>query len=193
MTSSMPRSGAHMTELEIASYLDRRLSLADRDRAEAHMAECAICRDEIVRTRMLTQRIERPKQFLVSGGVIAAAAAILIVAFPTLRQRHVFQTGEKQRAVASPTSLIAYGPIGETSAKSVRFAWSASTGAASYRLTLSGENGIPLWTESAVDTSLTLPATIRLHPQSRYYWIVDALLANGTTRSTGLREFQTMP
>lgn len=180
-----------MTELEIAAYLDRRLSLADRDRAEAHMAECPICRDEIVRARMLTRKIARPKRFLVSGGVIAVAAAILIVALPALRQRDLFPTGEKQRASESTSALIAFQPVGGTSVKAVHFVWSASAGAVSYRLTLSGENGIPIWTESAIDTSLTLPVTVRLHPELRYYWIVDALLANGMTRSTGLREFQT--
>jgi hypothetical protein len=59
----------------------------------------------------------------------------------------------------------------------------------SYRLTLTTEDAIVVWSHTGVDTVATLPETVKLFSGSRYSWIVDAVLSDGATRSTGSREF----
>ena len=59
-------------------------------------------------------------------------------------------------------------------------------------MTVSGGNGIPVWSGSVADTMFVLPDSISLGVDQRYVWIVDALLADGSARSTGLHEFRSM-
>jgi hypothetical protein len=56
-------------------------------------------------------------------------------------------------------------------------------------LTISRADAHPVWSLSSTDTVATLPDSVGLRPSERYFWVADALLSDGTTRSTGLREF----
>jgi hypothetical protein len=73
---------------------------------------------------------------------------------------------------------------------SLRFVWGAVPGVATYRLTVSGADGAPVWSGSLPDTALALPDSVTLLVDQRYFWVVDALLDDGATRSTGLHEFR---
>ena len=66
-------------------------------------------------------------------------------------------------------------------------------GAVTYRLTVTRGDGAAVWSYSGVDTVAALPDSIVLRPGQRYLWVADALLSDGTTRSTGLREFGRAP
>jgi len=171
-----------MTDVEMAAYLDRRLSAGDRERAEAHLADCAECREEMVQGRGLLRRAGRPRRIVVGAGLLAAAASLFLF----LRSPVVdpFRGGE------TPPALTAYGPTGEVSPAALRFVWAAAPGATGYRLTISGGNGVPLWSGSVTDTVFALPDSVTLGADQRYVWIVDALLSDGATRTTGLHEFR---
>jgi len=58
-----------------------------------------------------------------------------------------------------------------------------------YRFTVTGSDGVAVWFRSGTDTVITLPDSIVLRPGQTYLWVADALLADGATRSTGMREF----
>jgi hypothetical protein len=93
------------------------------------------------------------------------------------------------RSDGAVAPLVAYGPLGTTRDAGVQFVWGAASGSESYRLSVSRSDGQAIWSISGTDTLATLPASVVLRPNERYYWVVDAILHDGSTRSTGLREF----
>src|ERR1700693_4019704 len=77
MTDSTSRPN-HLTDSEMARYLDRRASLEERDRIEDHLASCAECREHTLGTEQLLRRARRPRM-VAAGGVLAAAAAVVLI------------------------------------------------------------------------------------------------------------------
>jgi hypothetical protein len=177
-----------MTELEIASYIDRGLSDRDRDRVEDHLVEYAECRDGLMQAQVLVDKTGRPQRFLIGAGVLAAAAALLfVVRMPTSPE-----TEPRQRSpVIDQPGIIARGPMGGVAASGKPvFAWSQVADAVSYHLTVSSMAGDSVWAYSGNDTLVVLPASVQLTPGVAYLWVTDAILANGSTRSTGLKQFE---
>jgi hypothetical protein len=181
-------AGDHVTDIEIAAYLDRTLTPAERDRVENHLAACPDCRQQLLDTKELLERVRRPRKLMIGGTVAAAATAVLlfVIARPNASEsdQRALMRGD---TAAEP--LIAYGPIGTPDRVGLRFVWGALPGAESYRLTVSRGDAHALWTSSGTDTVATLPDSVILRANECYYWVADALLSDGTTRSTGLREF----
>jgi hypothetical protein len=192
VSSSIPTDQEHLDQSQVVAYLDRMVPRAERDRIEAHLAECAECRDEIVEARELMRQARRPRRLLINGGFVAVAAALLFVVWPSLHGRGANPSSPTFRDGVTSSALVAYAPIGEASRADLRFVWKPDPDATTYRLTLTSEAGAPLWAQSGTDTSVILPDSIVLRRDERYFWIVDALLANGGTRSTGLQEFRRM-
>jgi hypothetical protein len=75
----------------------------------------------------------------------------------------------------------------------VRFTWASVPSALTYRLSVTNADGAPVWTLSGVDTSALMPDSVLAPGGRRYVWSVDALLSDGTERSSGLREFALAP
>jgi hypothetical protein len=171
-----------MNEFELAAYVDHRLGAAERARVEHHLADCAECRQEVVAVGGLLRRAARPRRWILATALLASAAGLLVILRP--------EGGEPLRATPVVQQLMAYGPVGETPLARVRFVWAAVRGATSYRLTLTSHDGAPLWSVSLADTTVALPDSVRLLPERGYFWVADALLDDGSSRSTGLREFR---
>lgn len=178
-----------MNDLELAAYLDRRLAGPEQERIESHLAGCAECRTELLETRQLLRQNHRPRR-LVIGGLLAAAAALILVVRPAIETRNPGEASSPLRAGPDAAMMVAYGPIGESSSALPTFAWGAERGASTYRLTVTTAEGTTVWSVSAADTVVALSDSVRLRQGERYLWVVDALLDDGTTRSTGLREFR---
>lgn len=176
-----------MTELEIASYLDRGLRPADRDRVEDHLADCIECRQSVSEAERLVGGARRSRRLFLTGGLVAAAAAAVIVMRPQITSKNATVRGDDRARAA--TSLVAYGPIGERAERPIRFVWSAASDAVSYRLSVSRIDAVPVWSYSGTDTVAILPDSIALPKGNKYMWVADAILADGSTRSTGLKEF----
>jgi len=172
----------HVNEFEMAAYVDRRLGPADRERVEGHLAECADCRSEMLEVRGFLRQAARPRRLFVGASLLAAAAALVLIVRPA--------TIDVVRGGDTESTLIAYGPTGEAPLTSLRFVWGAVPGVASYRLTISGADGAPVWSGSVADTAWALPDSVTLRADLRYLWVADALLDDGSTRSTGLHEFR---
>jgi predicted anti-sigma-YlaC factor YlaD len=185
----MNEADEHMTDTLIASYLDRRMSDADRERFENHLANCPECRQAVIEAEGLLKRVRPP--WRVNTIVAVIAAAFVLVAIDLKVQHKGDLYAPTTRAV--PTNdggLTAYGPSGEVPLSGLRFVWSPLVGAISYRIMLVDANSRPVWSSTATDTSIALPATVALRTGENYLWAVDALASDGTTHSTGLREFR---
>jgi anti-sigma factor RsiW len=180
----------HMDDVKLSMYLDQRLSPEERAAADAHLAACNACRDEVVALSRLLQRQRRPRR-IATAAVLAAAAVVAIVLIPSVWRTPV---GDRdQRGNAGTTDIRAYGPIGEAAGPAPQFVWGAVAGAVSYRLTVSGANGATVWSGSTADTFVVLPDSVVLRRDSSYLWVADALLEDGGARSTGMHEFQIAP
>nr|AIA17971.1 Putative zinc-finger [uncultured bacterium] len=177
-----------MNDLEIASYLDRGLSAHDRSRVEDHLAECFECRENVAGAQQLVAKLRRPRRIAALAGVLAVAAAALFVISPALtkgREPMDIVTREATRSSA----LAAYSPIAAPSSqRPLRFVWGAAPEALSYRFTLSSADGTKVWSTSGPDTTAMLPANVTLAPTTKYLWFADAILPDGSSRSTGLIE-----
>lgn len=178
----------HMTDLELAAYLDRGLSKADRSRVEEHLANCAECRRHLVESRNVLDKARRPRRIMTVSATLAAAVAAILVVNANDFWRGP-ETPRLTRSQAGGSALIAYGPAGAIAPSPVRFVWASAPSATSYRLTLTGEDGNTVWTTSTADTAIALPHSVRLAAHKKYYWITDALTSDGKPGSTGLREF----
>jgi hypothetical protein len=189
MNSGPSGANGHVTDLEMAAYLDRRLSTADRSRIEDHLARCAECRQHILGSQQVIERTRRPRRLVVGGTLAAAALAVFLIVRPKSERADEQSPSGLLRGTSDATTLVAYGPTGSVPLAGLRFVWGATPNVASYRLTVSRTDAAPVWSGSATDTTAILPRSVVLREGDRYYWIADALLTDGTTRSTGLREF----
>ncbi|MGZ3566896.1 MAG: zf-HC2 domain-containing protein [Gemmatimonadaceae bacterium] len=190
MTDSTSRSN-HPTDSELALYLDQRLTLEERDRVEAHLAACAECRGHALAAQQVLRRSRRPR-LVAAGGVLAAAAVILIVLARVEPGNE--QTTPQIRGVARDnTALTAYGPTGDARREGLRFVWGPAAGGVSYRLSVTSGDGAEVWSWSGVDTVASVPRSVNLRADEKYLWVADAILSDGSTRSTGLREFSLVP
>jgi hypothetical protein len=128
-----------------------------------------------------------------AGGVLAAAAAVVLIWIARV------EPGKEQSArllrgvVSDNIGLVAYGPTGDAKRESLRFVWGSAAGAASYRVSVTAANGAQVWSQSGVDTVASLPRSVTLLIGERYLWVADALMRDGSNRSTGLREFSLIP
>ena len=185
MSSPSHDGSGHVTDTEIAAYLDRTLGADQRDRVEDHLAACQDCRQHLLETKELLDRVRRPRKLLVGGALAAAAAIVFVIVRPN--PDAIDRALLRNDGAAVP--VAAYGPMGTAARAGLRFVWSAVPGAESYRLTVSGEDARTVWSSSGTDTLSALPDSVVLRPNERYHWVADALLTDGSTRSTGLREF----
>jgi hypothetical protein len=178
----------HMSDLEIAAYIDHGLPSSRRDEIEDHLARCAACRDNVVQAQALISRSDRSRRFAKGVTLVLAAAGIALVAIPSLRTSST-PDRDAMRAGENDSIMKVYGPIGEVSRPPSRFAWGPLQGALSYHITITTIAGASVWSGSSTDTTIVLPAGVTLVPGQRYLWAVDAVTSEGTSHSTGLREF----
>jgi hypothetical protein len=161
----------HLTSEEVAAYLDRALTPSDRSRVEAHLVDCAECRDELVDlTRLLRTRPRR--RWVLSVGVAAAAAAVLLLVLLPQRTESP-GPGYREPAVTPTVAPVAVAPNGAI-ATAAQLVWTAVPHADRYRLTLFDSAGTVLWERETVDTAARLPDTLRLKRGVSYFWKVEA-------------------
>ena len=193
MTDETP----HLTAEDVAAFLDRRMTAAERAGAEAHLADCRECRAEIADVRRLVSATPARRSMVLVPAALAAAAVIAFVAL-SLGRAGSDSSADRVRtpgvSVAEDSQRIAV--IAPAEGDTIRGArasllWSAVVGEPTYRLTLTDASGQPVWTTTTSDTSLTLPANVALQPHTKYFWYVDAQRADGRAASTGVRSFTT--
>jgi len=190
MTDSTDRPN-HLTDSEMARYLDRRVSLEERDRIEDHLASCAECREHALGTQQVLRRARRPR--MVAAGSALAAAAVVLIWIARVEPISEPSVPQVRGVALGNAGLTAYGPTGDARREGLRFVWGSAPDVVSYRLSLTSADGAQLWSQSGVDTVASLPRSVGLRIGQRYLWVADAVTNDGSTRSTGLREFSLIP
>lgn len=208
--SGQGREPPHLTERELAGFLDGDLQRAERERVVEHLDECAMCRRELVEMRQLVDSYASPperglpparpkplvRRWRLAAGAAAALAAGLVAILVLPRsaivdQRSTERAGEPAASTASEgTGRI--GVVSPTEGAAITpgttvFAW-RTTGADVYRFTLLAESGEPVWTHETGDTTLVIPSAAPA-PSGEYFWRVDAI-ADGITATTGVHRIR---
>jgi len=180
----------HLTATEIASFIDRTLSIDARERADIHLATCAECREELaacarIATGAPTPRVSRLSSWRWVG--VAAAAGIVGIILTAPRWRGNQRIAE-ERAVVSAAAITPVSPSpGATLNPNFRFVWH-DAGSVSYRLLVSDASGGLVWSRDVADTSVA-PPTNMLKSGQHYFWHVEALLSDGRVLRSPLLAF----
>lgn len=183
----------HLESREVAAYVDRAVGQAERDSIEAHLADCAECRDEVIQVSRFRRVAERRRRWLFV--IPAAAAAVLAVVLLPSKEPGgpVLRDGAPELGpvltLVSPAESAATPRGGPPTS----FIWRSLDSIASYRVTVTDDSGDVVWTTSSADTAVQMPPSIRLRPDRRYFWFVDALLPDGRSVASELRTLETRP
>ena len=192
-------TAAHITSEELAAYLDGRLNGALQARVEDHLADCALCRSELVEARALLAlpgidsarsrraRAPRPWAWLAAAGIVAIAA------LPLMRQMvgsNDIHFAERTAQPARSAIEVVSPPNQRVDVAALVFAWRPVAGAGTYRLTVTDSSGTPLLTVVTRDTTHTA-ADVALHRGGSYLWYVDGLTSDGRTVTSGIQSFST--
>ncbi|MFQ6045874.1 MAG: zf-HC2 domain-containing protein [Gemmatimonadales bacterium] len=190
-------ANGHLSAAVVAAYLDRTLDGARRRDVENHLADCDACRAEVVDVaRALRRGSGRRVWYVIGPAAAAAAVAVLMLGQPreagivgddVVRGPGVVEAGEgiERFETVAPSGDA---PVGRDS---LVFIWRPLGDDASYRLTVTEETGEELWTVVTVDTIAVLPDDVAPARDAVYFWYVDALLPDGRSATTGVREFRT--
>lgn len=169
-----PLPGRHLESATVAAYLDGTLPPQDRARVEAHAAECAECRRELIEVaHVLHGRSRRPRWRLAIGLASAAAGLLLLLVWPRSGERPGGAPGYREPVVTTTVSPAAIAPRGEIPTATA-LTWTAIPGVDRYRLTLFDETGRVVWETQRSDTSALLPDSVHLQRGARYLWKVEA-------------------
>lgn len=202
MDPDPPEIERHPDAREIAAYLDDRLPEAEKDRLQAHLAECEECREEMVELVELIEVHEQGgrRRWTIPALLAAAAAAVaLLVIVPTVREDveapTAFRGAEEaaEREAVREISVVAPASDRAVARAGLVFAWEPVGEDASYQLTVTDSAGVPVWSAETDGTRLAPPENAGLEPGGTYLWYVDAVLADGTTATTGVQAIQLSP
>lgn len=195
---STPPGLVHLSDEDLAAYVDRTLDLAGRARVDSHLIECDDCRVVVTEAMAtLSERQSRRRRVPIIVGGLAAAAGILLVVSPREPDSIIVDRQVRSSVTSSSTEdvrrIVALAPESGSvlPRESIVFAWRPEAGGTVYQLTVSDAGGAVLWSERTSDTTLALPpaSTALLRPGQIHYWRVEALLPDLRTAMTPVRSF----
>lgn len=184
----------HPSSESLAAYLDRRVSDAERQELEQHLAGCDSCRAEVaVATRVLSARA-RPGRIARAAGLIALAAAVLLVVrTPVDRPATMTQSDSvtfRSDGAAARIEVISPSLGSIIAGSAITFRWRGAGDDRLYRVSLIDAAGDSVWAGATGDTSLPLPTTTSLAQGASYVWYVDAIAATGDSSTSGPITFE---
>jgi hypothetical protein len=197
-----PHSGdpvsEHPNPEDIAAYLNGRLAPEAAAALEEHLLDCRECRQLVTSTRQLLRSQGRPRKLAWSLSI--AAAAVLAIGLlarapaPAPDDAKTLRAPDALSAEALPRipiiSPVDGGVVGEDS---LVFRWRSQPDRPLYRLVIMETGGREVWSAETADTTLALPIQVSLERGHTYFWTVDALGADGRTRTTRTKQFSTAP
>ena len=182
---------------DLAAYLDGRLNGQELERGESVLAGSPSAREELVDVSRMISTIPEPKPVSrrrwILPSLAAAAAAVVLVTVPSLSRKPVESKVESERR-AVPDDDIRLRTLAPSDGATLNenlpmFLWNSLPGA-TYRLTVTTAEGETVWQTSTGDTAVSLPASTRISRGASYYWSVDALREDGSSATSGVREFK---
>jgi hypothetical protein len=182
----------HIDEDELASYLDRTLSDADRRLIEAHLSACDECRAEVIASREAVSSAptlggSRFRSWRIIGGAVTAAAVIVVIG--TLSRSRTDRDIERDANTTVPAVTIVNPADGSPLGTDRIVTWRALAENTSYRVTIADQSAQPIHTTTVRDTSAVIPQSVSLVAGRKYFWYVDAIRTDGTTATSGLKSF----
>ena len=194
------RTADHLSPSQVAAMLDRRLDPEEHREAVAHLSTCLECRHELAEMQhafeaLGTERRPRRRWNTIVAGI---AAAVVMAAVPVLLLRRASSPSPFVATRAGNVSAVdAIAPIdviapaeGADIAAKLQLIWHATERGASYVVTVQDTSGAVLWSPSLIDTSATIPSSVRLVSGHRYFWSVEARLADGVSTATSVHVFR---
>jgi hypothetical protein len=202
----------HPSESVLAAFLDGELDVRERAQVEAHLERCHGCRRALADTVgvldeaqgdssaapvPIFRRRRRRTAVLAIGMALAASIAGIVV----LRRAPASAVDVESRTRdAAPSTLderipplTVVAPLNGTERVSDQptFTW-RSARADRYSFRLLSEDGTAVWSSETVDTTMMLPARVKLERGRSYFWRVDALAA-GIVASAPVQRFTVSP
>lgn len=179
---------------DVAAFLDGRLEGDALERVQARLADDPSARQEIIKARRIASSVPaaglQRRRWLPAAGLLAAAAAIAVVVLqPGDASRSPAGVASERRGVADEpdrVEVVTPAPGDDLSSDVAAFAWRPIEGA-TYRIVVSDEAGRTLLQENTTDTALSIPGSLR--KAGRYYFKVDAQSPDGSSVTSGVREF----
>lgn len=202
----------HLSDHEVAGFLDRDLSEAEQKHVEAHLEACDACRSELrhvvgilreapaagVQPQTILQPTGRRRQGsrwrlpAGLGGMAAAAVIATLIIWPggTGQEEQPVQQrfGTEGMALIAPHFPQTGGVVNRAD---LRFSWESHE-AASYRFTLTADDGALLWSQTLADTVAVPPSELDLPAGPTFFWYVD-VIDIGVVARTGAHSFQIAP
>ena len=187
MPNQSPPPG-HLPAEILAGYIDRSLPVATRASVEAHVADCTICRAELVATKRLVDAAPpaaRGSYRLAAAAAIAATILVAVLLRPTASPNGRMRSDGQP--APSTSALAAVTPPAESAVAAVdlQFVWTRDPAVVEYTLTVMDADGRTRWSFSTADTSVALPDSVALSAGSTIYWYVDGLRGDGRSVGTG--------
>jgi hypothetical protein len=179
----------HLEAGRIAAYVDSTLDPTLRPEIEAHLADCALCRLEVVEVSRLVRSVPRRPSWQFIGP--AAAAAVLLIAvgiWQLVPDQASNAPVLRESAITTAPAPIPVGPVGRV-ARVDSISWTTVPGADRYRLTVFDVGGEVVWETEGADTVSMLPAAVRLEQGQSYFWKVEARTGFDRWVDSDLTEF----
>ena len=178
-------SEGHLESRDVAAYVDRALSPAERDAIEVHLSDCAECRDEVVQISRLRRIMNSRRRWLIVAPV-AAAAVLAVMLWPSRKpDEPVLRDGGEPVLAVTIVAPADSAPAPSRGTK-ISFTWRSMDSVVSYRFAITDASGDVVWSSTSTDTTAQLPASIQLRP-GNYFWYVDALLPDGRSVASRVR------
>ena len=209
----------HLTETDIALYVEDKVSTEGRQRMEDHMADCPACVEQVSALVRLYEIDERETPLRIDGATYREAErlgvrnerfplfslmfasrplrlALAGIAVVAVGLTYYFSTSTVEpvrfRSVERERPRFMMQPAdGETlPAVQQLFRWSSIPHAMTYRFTLSELNGRTLWTSTVSDTFVTVPSSIAIQKGNQYLWRVEVVFRDNTRYSSPIYAFE---
>jgi hypothetical protein len=162
-----------------------------------HVMGCGACRSEFELLRSIEEAgagpVERQRPAILGiprrlGLPLALAASVVLLVTVGPRLRSPAGADVERGTTDSVTPLE---PPAEIAAGAPpRFVWTSVPGAQSYELEVLDEQGTVVWATKTSETSVTLPASVRLVPGKSYRWWVRATTASGNQRASAVQSLR---
>jgi len=175
---------SHLSVDDAASYIDGTLSDDAREVIERHLAECDSCREEVAASARLVASVPTQARRGVPWRLVVPLAAGILVAVMLVRPANQPDARPTERAVATDGSTIALvAPAADAplAAGRTRLVWRALDDSVAYNVVLKDASGDEVWTGETADTTIVVPASVRLRAGERYVWRVDGSRTDGTS------------
>ena len=191
-----PHAGACLDDETIAALAEGSLGAADRDKAMAHVADCARCRRTVSSVaRALTdpavsrevRATARPRlRLLTIASGLAAAAIVAVVALPWRSADD--PSTHRAPTITAAASPVLTAPVGVVANARV-LRWTGVAAADRYRVTLFDATGGVVYETQTSDTAAALPNSVLLERGRGYFWKVEARTSFNRWSASDLVEF----